>query len=615
MTAVQLQTDSLLALTSGMGDPTRDKAAGTYYGPSFLTDEQLLYAYQGSWLPQKIVNIPAMDSIRKGRDWQAENKQIEAIEAEEKRLGLWQKLLDARIKARLWGGAAIYMGTDQSPETPLRLDGLGKGGLKYLTVLSRREVIAGELDQDALAETYGRPKDYQVTGATMLAKIHPSRLVVFVGQPHPDVWLSQGVNRGWGESSLQAVFDAIKNADSTAANIASLVFEANIDVFGVPNFMSMIADPEYRSRLLERFTLANVGKSMNRALIMDAGETYDRKQVAFSQLPEVLQQFLIIVSGAADIPATRLLGQSPAGMNATGESDMKNYHDRIESMQKLELQPAIYGLDEALIRSGLGDRPAEIYYDWAPLSQMSEKDKADVALKKAQAFQIDINSGVMPDSALAKGRQNQIIEDGLYPGFENALSEAKKEGDEIDFSEKAAAAEEAARAAQQAPAAATVTRMQAAANDAAPRTLYVRRDVLNAADIIAWAKGQGFETTLPADDLHVTIAFSRQPVDWFAVGESWSPKLEIGAGGPRQMERFGDATVLLFTASDLRWRHRDIIEAGASWDHPEYQPHITISYGDKRPLTEIEPYQGEIVLGPEIFEELNEDWAAGIKED
>ena len=321
MTAVQLQTDSLLALTSGMGDPTRDKAA-TYYGPSFLTDEQLLYAYQGSWLPQKIVNIPAMDSIRKGRDWQAENKQIEAIEAEEKRLGLWQKLLDARIKARLWGGAAIYMGTDQSPETPLRLDGLGKGGLKYLTVLSRREVIAGELDQDALAETYGRPKDYQVTGATMLAKIHPSRLVVFVGQPHPDVWLSQGVNRGWGESALQAVFDAVKNADSTAANIASLVFEANIDVFGVPDFMSMVADPEYRSRLLERFTLANVGKSMNRALIMDAGETYDRKQVAFSQLPEVLQQFLIMCG--------RHSGHSPSGAVARWhERHRRERHEKL----------------------------------------------------------------------------------------------------------------------------------------------------------------------------------------------------------------------------------------------------------------------------------------------
>ena len=466
MTGTQLQTDSLLALTSGMGDPLRDKSAGTYYGPTFLTDEQLLYAYQGSWLPQKIVNIPAMDSIRKGRDWQAENKQIEAIEAEEKRLGLWQKLLDARIKARLWGGAAIYMGTDQSPETPLRLEGLDKGGLKYLTVLSRRDVIAGELDQDALAGTYGRPKSYQVTGATTFADIHPSRLVIFVGQPHVDGWLAQGMNRGWGESSLQAVIDAIKNADSTAANIASLVFEANIDVFGVPDFMSMVADPDYRSRLIERFSLANVGKSINRSLIRDANETYDRKQISFSNLPEVLQQFLIIVSGAADIPATRLLGQAPAGMNATGDSDMKNYHDRIESMQKLELQPAIYGLDEAIIRSGLGSRPPEIYYEWTPLSQMSESEKADIALKKAQTFQIDINSGVIPDSALAKGRQNQIIEDGLYPGFENALAEADAEGDAIDFSEKATAAEEAARAAKAALASpAPVARLKVAAND------------------------------------------------------------------------------------------------------------------------------------------------------
>jgi uncharacterized protein len=42
--------------------------------------------------------------------------------------------------------------------------------------------------------------------------------------------------------------------------------------------------------------------------------------------------FRKIVSGAADIPVTRLLGQSPAGMNATGTSDMKNYHDRIQSI-------------------------------------------------------------------------------------------------------------------------------------------------------------------------------------------------------------------------------------------------------------------------------------------
>jgi len=157
---------------------------------------------------------------------------------------------------------------------------------------------------------------------------------------------------------------------------------------------------------------------------------------------------------------------------------------------------------------------------------------------------------------------------------------------------------------------ANVTRMQAAANDAEPRTLYVRRDVKNAAEIIRWAKSQGFETTLPAGDMHVTIAFSRQPVDWMKVGESWADELKIPAGGPRLMEQFGEATVLLISGRELVWRHDEIKEAGASWDHPEYQPHITISYGFKGDLANVQPYQGEIVLGPEIFEEVNEGWPA-----
>src|SRR5699024_2084546 len=112
---------------------------------------------------------------------------------------------------------------------------------------------------------------------------------------------------------------------------------------------------------------------------------------------------------------------------------------------------------------------------------------------------------------------------------------------------------------------------------AAPRSLYVRRDVINRAEIVAWAKSQGFTDIVP--DLHVTIAYSRDPVDWFKVGTSWSEKIEIAAGGPRQIERLGEDgkyIVLLITANDLIWRHREIVEAGASWDWPEYQPHISI---------------------------------------
>lgn len=150
-------------------------------------------------------------------------------------------------------------------------------------------------------------------------------------------------------------------------------------------------------------------------------------------------------------------------------------------------------------------------------------------------------------------------------------------------------------------------------SDATPKTLYVSRKVLNAAEILKWAKSQGFTDTLDADDLHVTVCYSRTPIDWMAVGSAWESKIEIPEGGARIMETFGDAKVLLFKSSDLEWRHGSFIEAGASWDHPEYQPHITIAYDDTD-LSKVEAYKGKIVLGPEIFEEVNDDWRASLSD-
>src|SRR5690606_1056758 len=132
----------------------------------------------------------------------------------------------------------------------------------------------------------------------------------------------------------------------------------------------------------------------------------------------------------------------------------------------------------------------------------------------------------------------------------------------------------------------------------------------------------GINTTLPADDLHVTIAYSREPVDWIDVGESWAGSerngnLEISPGGARVMESLGDdgkATVLVFASSDLNWRHQMILEKGASWDWPDYQPHITLSYAFEGDLSALEPWQGKIVLGPERFEEIKDDWQSGLVE-
>ncbi|MGV8677877.1 anti-CBASS protein Acb1 family protein, partial [Pseudomonas aeruginosa] len=86
--------------------------------------------------------------------------------------------------------------------------------------------------------------------------IHPSRLVIFTGADIPDQDLASGNQFGWGDSVLQAVFEAIQQIDSTMANVASLIFEAKVDVIRIPDFMQGMQDPKYEKLVLERMRLA-----------------------------------------------------------------------------------------------------------------------------------------------------------------------------------------------------------------------------------------------------------------------------------------------------------------------------------------------------------------------
>ncbi|WP_404927145.1 DUF1073 domain-containing protein [Mesorhizobium sp. ORM16] len=424
---ITLARDSLTNLISRMGTG-RDKASSNYYAFTPLSDAELLNAYRTAWLPRKIVDIPAFDAVRAWRDWQAEGNVIEPIEAEENRLNVRGKVFEAKVRARLWGGAAIHIGTgDADLAAPIEIERIGKGGVKYFTVLSRRQLTAGEIDRDPASEFYGQPKFYTLTaGTTAQVQIHPSRLAIFQGNAQPDIDLVDG-QLSWGDSVLQSVMDAIKQADGTAANIASLVFEAKIDIIKVPNFMASLANEDYKAKILERYTLANTAKGINGTLLLDKEEEYEQKSASFATLPDVLDRFLQIVSGAADIPATRLLGQAPAGMNATGESDLRNYYDRLSAMQQVEMTPAMHRLDEALIRSALGSRPADVYYEWAPLWGMSEKEKADVFKTKSDAARAlaggNGQSPLIPIDALSEALVNAFVEDGSLPGLEAAIDE------------------------------------------------------------------------------------------------------------------------------------------------------------------------------------------------
>ena len=149
-------------------------------------------------------------------------------------------------------------------------------------------------------------------------------------------------------------------------------------------------------------------------------------------------------------------------------------------------------------------------------------------------------------------------------------------------------------------------------------TLYVRRDILNGAQLVDWAKTNGFKTTLPADDMHVTVAFSKMPVDWALVGEPLDTVSWVPASKERWIDRLGEngeAVVLRFSDPSLQARHELMRARGASWDFPAYNPHITISWqAPDLDVKVVPPYTGLIALGPEVWQPINEDWKDTITE-
>lgn len=395
---------------------SRDKQSAGEYFLEQMTEWQWSIVYRVSWMARKVVRIPATDATREWREWHGTAEQIEAIENEEKRLNLKQKVFHTMLLGRLHGGAGLYYSIKgDDPSTPVMLESVNKGAIEFATVLPRTVLTAGELELDPLLPNYGKPKYYTVGGS---ARIHPSRLAIFQGNEILDPTDTHGVVAGWSDSVLQAAYEAVRNADSTAANAASLVYEAKVDVLKIPNMTANMGDKLWREALEERVRLGAVLKGINGMFVIDSEEEYEQKTLNFSGVPDIGYMALQAVAGASDIPVTRFLGQTPSGINSTGESDLKNYYDAVASGQDLVLGPALADLDEALIRSALGNRPEEVRYDWASLWQMDDKERAEIGKMSAETIDILAKTMLFDEDTLGEAAVNMLTERDVLPGLE-----------------------------------------------------------------------------------------------------------------------------------------------------------------------------------------------------
>ena len=155
----------------------------------------------------------------------------------------------------------------------------------------------------------------------------------------------------WSDSVLQALYDAIHAVALTTTGATSLMHEAKVDIVTVPNLSEHLSSAETTQQLSARFAYAAAMKSINNLLLLGDGETWSRQSVDFGGLPEMVRTFLQVAAGAAEIPVTRLLGQSPAGLSATGDSDTRNYYDMIAARQELDLRPQLERLDRLIAHS------------------------------------------------------------------------------------------------------------------------------------------------------------------------------------------------------------------------------------------------------------------------
>jgi phage-related protein (TIGR01555 family) len=661
---VQLN-DGLISLISGMGTTT-DPRSFQHYRANYMGDMQIDAAYRGSCVMRRAIDKPATEMTREWRDWQADKDDITALEAEEARLELRQKVRDALRLAGLGGAGMVLYVPDADQSQPLDLTKLKKGDLKRIHVWHRSRFGLGQIIGDWDSPWFGMPEYFQVslqgTAGAQTTKFHPSRVVVFKGDPAGDIIQGMGYDWFWGQSRVQTIIDAVMNVDAAESGFAALIKDARNRRIYIPKLLEMVATSAGEAQLAKRLQAFALGESSNSVSWLDGGdgegkgaEKIEDRQMVWAGMPDVISSYRTGAAAAAEMPGTVMWGISPQGMNATGDSDIQLWHKTINGKQDLDLRPRMSQIDAVLIPSALGKPDDSIWYDWAPLSEQSEKDEATTFWNTMQAVQIIAGLNLVPDIALSKALQTLISERGWMPGLDDALSDIPDNERWPELEQPGATQQDpsalvapgtpqgakggdpvlagggtnapARRAANDALKAAgfgdavIATVLDAVFTDATPRPLYVQRKLLNAPDLIAWAKKNGFTSTLAPGDMHVTVLSSKTAVDPMKMGEAWSGddkgNVRVKPGGPRAIERLGEnAVVLLFACSDIEWRHRGMVEAGGSHDFDSYQPHVTISYDVPADvdLTAIKPYTGALEFGPEIFEPLDLDWKSKVTE-
>ena len=396
----QTNLDGLVNVASGLGT-AKAKRSHNQFQYGIMNDYASLdAAFQTNWLARQIVSVPAEDMTREWRSFKCDH--ADQIRIEEDRLGIPIHTNESLEWARLYGGAGMLLITGQDLSKPLDLNKIKKGDLQRVLVFDRYDLQAQTLNSwNVLAANYLMPEFYTLSGGQQ--QVHWSHVVRFNGARLPR--RQRALTQGWGDSELRKCLDDIMDIVASKDGIAELMQEANVDVIkreGLSEELSSDQD----GAIIGRYTLFSQMKSVVNLALLDGDETYERKTLDLGGVAPVLETFMTWISGAADIPVTRLFGTSAKGLNATGEGDLANYYNSVGSKQLTQLDPAMRQLDEVLVRSALGFWPDDFNYKWNPLRQLSDAEIAAAAKTRMETAIGYLDAGVIQVSQIQRNLQS-----------------------------------------------------------------------------------------------------------------------------------------------------------------------------------------------------------------
>lgn len=391
--------DGYVNLLNKYGTKQDNSEAYKFEREPVIPDMQLTGLYEGNGLFSKIIDTPAEEALKHGFDLNLKSDELNAFVEDALDDLEWEERAATAIKwTRLYGGALIVMLIDDGRGLEEPVDWEHIRSIDELRVYERSIVqpdYASLYQQDYggkgvgnRVSKFGQPEYYYVSSIYGSFKVHESRCLVFRNGVLPEQ-TSNATYLFWGMPEYVRIRRALRETVTAHTDSVKLLERSVQAIYSMKGLASLLTTDDGENQVLKRLQLVDTSRGLLNSIAIDSeGEQYDFKTFQFSGVKDVIDATCNMLSALTNIPQTILFGRSPAGMNATGDSDFESYYNFVEKIQRLMLKRNLRTLLDVVFRAGIasGDVAEEPDYklEFKPLWSLSDTEQAAVDQTKAQ---------------------------------------------------------------------------------------------------------------------------------------------------------------------------------------------------------------------------------------